>query len=468
MARPLREQFIVATLMLCVPVIAVLTWALGSTYSAQLAQLQSEARAIANSVVAHIESSGPEQDAEIQQYLEIVLPRNTRGMVTVTGPNGTRIAQHISEFRPGLDEPALGHATARRRPWTVTVGLPTAVARERADPIYQQTIAISVVATLMMLLIEALFLRRWRRSLVLLEQRAERVGRGDLRPPPTAAMASRELEHLRDAFADMVDKLREAREALAAQMEEERRMRQEVESLQRQIIRQERLAAIGVLLSGIAHELNNPLQAISGFAQLLQRDPDIQADMRSDLALIHKESARASRIIRNLSRFSRQQDAPPSLVYLNDIVMSVVELRQRRLDEQNIKLEVEDGASQPVRAVMAELQQVLLNFVINAEQAVTAVKTRERRIRIRTADVNSSVHVEVEDTGPGVPSEDESKLFQPFFTTKPVGEGTGLGLSVSYGIIQSLGGTISYRRSSLGGAAFAFDLPAAELTRAQT
>jgi two-component system NtrC family sensor kinase len=245
-------------------------------------------------------------------------------------------------------------------------------------------------------------------------------------------------------------------------------MRQEVESLQRQIIRQERLAAIGVLLSGIAHELNNPLQAISGFAQLLQRDPDINPEMRTDLALIHKESARASRIIRNLSRFSRQQDTPPSLVYLNDIVASVVELRQRRFEEQNIMLEVDDGASQPVRAVMAELQQVLLNFVINAEQAVTAVKSPERRIRIRTADVNSSVHVEVEDSGPGVPAEDESKLFQPFFTTKPVGEGTGLGLSVSYGIIQSLGGTISYRRSALGGAAFAFDLPAAELTRAQS
>ena len=468
MARPLREQFVLATLMLCVPVIGVLTWALGSTYSAQLAQLQSEARAIANSIVAHIDSSGPEQDAGIQQYLQIVLPRNTRGIVTITGPGGARIAQHISEgFRPDFDEPALAHATAKRRPWTVTVGLPTAVARERADPIYQQTIAITVVAMLMMLLIEALFLRRWRRSLVLLEQRAERVGRGDLRPPPATAMASREFEHLRDAFADMVDKLREAREALAAQMEEERRMRQEVQSLQRQIIRQERLAAIGILLSGIAHELNNPLQAISGFAQLLQRDPHIQPDMRSDLALIHKESARASRIIRNLSRFSRQQDAPPSLVYLNDIVMSVVELRQRRLDEQNITLEVDDGASQPVRAVMAELQQVLLNFVINAEQAVTAVKTRERRIRIRTADVKSSVHLEVEDSGPGVPPEDESKLFQPFFTTKPVGEGTGLGLSVSYGIIQSLGGTISYRRSPLGGAAFAFDLPAAELTRAQ-
>jgi signal transduction histidine kinase len=215
-----------------------------------------------------------------------------------------------------------------------------------------------------------------------------------------------------------------------------------------------------VLVSGVAHELNNPLQAISGFAQLLQRDPDIKTDTRTDLVLIHKESARASRIIRNLSRFSRQQDAPPSLVYLNDIVTSVVELRQRQLDEQNITLEVDDGASQPVRAVMAELQQVLLNFVINAEQAVMTAKPPDRRIRIRTADVNSSVHLEVEDSGPGVPAEDESKLFQPFFTTKPPGQGTGLGLSVSYGIIDSLGGRIGYRSAPTGGAIFYFDLPA--------
>jgi len=104
---------------------------------------------------------------------------------------------------------------------------------------------------------------------------------------------------------------------------------------------------------------------------------------------------------------------------------------------------------------------VLLNFVINAEQAITADGAGPRRIEIRTSEQGGRVRVEVEDTGPGVAPHDVSKLFQPFFTTKPVGEGTGLGLSVSYGIIQGHGGEIGYRPSETGGAVFYFELPAA-------
>jgi C4-dicarboxylate-specific signal transduction histidine kinase len=300
-------------------------------------------------------------------------------------------------------------------------------------------------------------------ALLHLEQSADRVGAGDLRTPPPEPMPTRELEHLRDAFTDMVEKLRGAREAIARQVEEERRMREEVELLQQQIIRQERLAAIGVLLSGIAHELNNPLQAISGFSEVLQRDKDLKNGVRADLAIIQKESARASAIIRNLSRFSRQQHSKPGPVRLGDVVASVVELRQRRLQDQGIRLELREEATRPAHAVFTELQQVILNFVINAEQSIAAHgPSPDRRIIVRTSDTEKGVHFEVEDTGPGVPAEHESKLFQPFFTTKPVGEGTGLGLSVSYGIVRSFGGTIGYRRGERGGAVFFVDLPASQ------
>jgi C4-dicarboxylate-specific signal transduction histidine kinase len=239
-------------------------------------------------------------------------------------------------------------------------------------------------------------------------------------------------------------------------------MRHELESLQQQVIRQERLAAIGVLVSGIAHELNNPLQAISGFSELLQKDPRMGEQARSDLALIHQESARAGAIIRNLSRFGRQQESRPVSVNLAEVLSSVIELRQRRLTEQNIRLERDELATRPAHAVFTELQQVALNFVINAEQSVRASTTAARRIILRTRDDEDGVRLEVEDTGPGVSPEDEAKLFQPFFTTKPVGEGTGLGLSVSYGIIRSLGGRIGYRRGDLGGALFFFTVPASE------
>lgn len=235
-------------------------------------------------------------------------------------------------------------------------------------------------------------------------------------------------------------------------------MRQEVQSLQQQVVRQERLAAIGVLVSGVAHELNNPLQAILGFAELLQMQPGIPEHARPDLTLIQKESARASAIIRNLSRFGRQ--APePSPVRLRDVVASVMELRQRKIEEMGISVHVDEQSSATVLAVFTELQQVLLNFTINAEQALLSSDPSRKSIVIRTRDDDGYAEVEVEDSGPGVAAEDEAKLFQPFYTTKPAGEGTGLGLSVSYDIIRMHGGRIGYRPAPGGGATFYFELP---------
>jgi C4-dicarboxylate-specific signal transduction histidine kinase len=182
----------------------------------------------------------------------------------------------------------------------------------------------------------------------------------------------------------------------------------------------------------------------------------MSAQARTDLALIHQESARASAIIRNLSRFGRQQESKPVPVDLGEVLTSVIELRQRRLAEQAIHLERDERATHRARAVFTELQQVVLNFVINAEHALRTRDAESRRIILRTRDENDCVRLEVEDSGPGVPPEHEAKLFQPFFTTKPVGEGTGLGLSVSYGIIRSLGGDIGYRRGDLDGALFYF------------
>jgi C4-dicarboxylate-specific signal transduction histidine kinase len=180
--------------------------------------------------------------------------------------------------------------------------------------------------------------------------------------------------------------------------------------------------------------------------------------VRRDLALIRRESTRASGIIRNLQRFGRQT-SEPSPVRLSDVVVSVLELRQRKIDEQGIRLDIEDQSEAFVSAVFTELQQVVLNFVINAEQAVRDLPPERRRVLIRTSDGRNSARLEVEDHGDGVPPADEPKLFQPFFTTKPVGEGTGLGLSVSYGIITAHGGEIGYRRAHHGGAIFYFELP---------
>src|SRR5207244_7511056 len=133
---------------------------------------------------------------------------------------------------------------------------------------------------------------------------------------------------------------------------------QEVESLQKQVIRQERLAAIGVLISGIAHELNNPLQAISGHAELLERERNVPEHVHADLVIIKKESARASAIIRNLSRFGRAQTADLFPVRLHEVVASVVELRQSRFADQDIMVVLDEQSQAPTLAVITDLQQV--------------------------------------------------------------------------------------------------------------
>lgn len=458
MARPLREQFALATLLLLIPVSGVIVWAGRAAYTDQVRLVSLEAERLAGAVAAHANELTADTAPSIGRFLDrLDLPSGST--VEITDKLGVHVVSRPRSI-VRAEEPAYGQAEARERGWRIMVALPTSLAWARTVPIYRRTVTITAIATLIMLVLEAVFARRWIRSLTHFQQSADRVGRGDLTAPLREPMPSREFEHVRHAFAGMVDNLREARETLARQVEHERRMREELQSLQQQIIRQERLAAIGTLLSGIAHELNNPLQAISGLAEVVQRDRTLREDVRDDLSLIQKESRRASAIIRNLSRFGRQQSLTPTAVILSDVIMSVVELRHRRLRELNITLDVEERALQPAHAVFAELQQVLLNFVVNAEQAVTTGSVIERRMMIRTFDMDGRVRLEVEDTGPGVAVENEAKLFQPFFTTKPVGEGTGLGLSVSYGIMQACAGSIGYQRRPGGGAIFFIEVPA--------
>ena len=355
-----------------------------------------------------------------------------------------------------------GEALVERGPWMVTVGIPMSVATERAMALWLRTVPVLALTLGGWMLIAFVFSRRLTRSVAHLESAAQRIAAGDFNPIEPRPMPTREFAELQKAFDQMLLRFNETRLALDTQMAEERRMRQEVESLQRQVIRQERLAAVGQLVSGVAHEINNPLQAILGFAELLQMQKDVPDAVKTDLVLIQKESARACGIIRNLAMFARQQTGDAEPVRLADVIRSVAELRQRRIESEGIELQIEDTSVKPVAAVMTELQQVVLNFVVNAEQAIVMSGRRPGRITVRTFDRDGRVVLEVEDTGPGVPPDHEARLFQPFFTTKPVGQGTGLGLSVSYGIIDSLGGRIGYRSSATGGAVFYFDLPAVQ------
>ncbi len=366
--------------------------------------------------------------------------------------------------RVGLDgvRRMYGEARLDGAPWIVSVGLPLSIALSRAASLWTRTFAILAFGLAGWLIVAFGLSRRLARSVSHLETAAQRIASGDFTPVERRRMPTREFDKLQEAFDSMLQRFNDTRTAIDVKMGEERRIREELQSLQRQVIRQERLAAVGQLVSGVAHEINNPLQAILGFAELLQMQADVPESVKTDLSLIQKESARACNIIRNLAMFARQQPGEAEPVRLTDVITSVAELRQRRLESQDIELRVEDTSAQYVSAVLTELQQVLLNFVVNAEQSIVLSGRLPGRITIRSWDRDGRVLLEVEDTGPGISPDNEAKLFQPFFTTKPVGQGTGLGLSISYGIVDSLGGRIGYRSSPEGGAIFYVDLPAAD------
>lgn len=219
----------------------------------------------------------------------------------------------------------------------------------------------------------------------------------------------------------------------------------------------EKLAALGELVAGVAHELNNPLAGISAFAQLLLEDP-LDPEQAESVRLIKREADRAVAVIRDLLYFSRKGGPAQGAVDLNEIVEHTLRLRSYSLRSSGIDVRVDlDPALPTVPGDGQRLHQVVLNLVVNAEQAMQGADTRRLVIRTERRDVH--VMMVVSDTGAGIPPEAQHRIFEPFFTTKPEGEGTGLGLSVSYGIVKAHGGEISVASDAGTGTTFRVTLP---------
>jgi len=220
----------------------------------------------------------------------------------------------------------------------------------------------------------------------------------------------------------------------------------------------EKLAAIGQLVSGVAHEINNPAAIISGFAQTLLQDEQ-QSEHREMLQMMYDEATRIGRITSNLLAFARAGGRQRALVDLNDIARRTFALRSYHLSTLNITVALDLDSSEPkIWADASELQQMLLNLLINAEQALVTVDP-PRTIAVRTRADEQDVRLEIADSGPGIPPDIGPKIFDPFFTTKPEGVGTGLGLSICYGIAQEHGGRIWAEPEVPRGARFCVLLP---------
>lgn len=233
----------------------------------------------------------------------------------------------------------------------------------------------------------------------------------------------------------------------------------ERKEMQQQLIAQDRLASIGELTAGIAHELNNPLTSIVGFSELIMKR-DLPNDIKSELKIINDEAERAAKIIDNLLTFARKQPENKSPLDFNEVVKSTVELRsyKQRLDNLNVVTHLASDLPE-VMGSSLQLRQVVLNIIINAEFFMTEAHGKGTLI-ITTENKGDYIRATFADDGPGVPEQNIPKIFSPFFTTKEVGKGTGLGLSICQGIITEHGGKIWVESKPGEGATFTVELPA--------
>lgn len=242
-----------------------------------------------------------------------------------------------------------------------------------------------------------------------------------------------------------------------------------LKATQAQLLQAEKLSAIGQLVSGVAHELNNPLTSVIGYAQLLEGElreesgpgeRRLGSELAADLRHISDEAERAARIVRNLLAFARRQTSARQPQDVADLVSRVVSLRSYHLRVSDIELVTEFQTDLPeVIADGGQLQQAFLNLILNAEQAMQNRPERRLTIGARLDDTGAAVEIFVRDTGHGIEPANLSRIFDPFFTTRDVGEGTGLGLSICYGIIRDHGGEIAVDTRVGAGTTFSLRLP---------
>jgi two-component system NtrC family sensor kinase len=296
---------------------------------------------------------------------------------------------------------------------------------------------------------------------------ADRVALGarTLRVPRSGA---RELVDLGSSVQSMTKKLIEEESALLGKVQELTETTAQLTQTQAQLVRSERMASVGHLAAGVAHEIGNPIAALIGMQELLL-DGDLSADARTDfLRRMRSETDRIHGVVRDLLDFARPEEVqgigagpqPPANV--RTVIDEVVSLVRPQKTFRDVRFETDATDALLTAFPASRLTQVLLNMVLNAGAAVASTRENERRVSLRARSVDPGyVRIEVEDDGPGISAAVRDRLFEPFVTTKQVGEGSGLGLAVCRGLVESAGGEIGVDTSYRGGARFYVVLPSA-------
>lgn len=239
-----------------------------------------------------------------------------------------------------------------------------------------------------------------------------------------------------------------------------RKMASDIESLQQmndQLMRADKLAAMGTLAAGVAHEVNNPLAAISSLIQMM-RSENGSSDMREKLDLIQDQVQRITRVTRDLTEFARSRPAARSAVAVNEVIEAALRLAEFDSSFQKLRIAKKLGDGLPtIHADADQLQQVFLNIFLNARDAMP----EGGELKITTRFAENELVIDISDTGDGIDPHNAKQVFDPFFTTKPAGKGTGLGLAVCYGIVTAHGGRLELRQNNNSGATFVVSLPTA-------
>jgi signal transduction histidine kinase len=488
----LRLQIVLALAGLMLLAFVPLFFAVASlTRATVLGAREQSARALGRAIAAHVaDTHDDENGSSVQRTLQQHAGWDSIDAICVFGEDGVRIAcagspasgadmqpppQSASETATVVRGPSgralevltptfPSHASNGRRVTVVTRVLLDDASDRGATLV--RLVALYMVTFALALSVFSYFAltRLIVRPVEYLVAAADRVASGarTLRVPRTGA---RELIELGTSVQSMTEKLIAEEAKLLLKIDELTETTHRLTQTQAQLVRSERMASVGRLAAGVAHEIGNPITALMGMEDLLLDGELPESDQKDFLRRMRKETDRIHTVLRDLLDFARPEGnaetdgTPAGAADVKSVVEDVVALVKPQKAFRAIRVETEIQGAPRVLLPAQRLTQVLLNMVMNAGSAIASAAHTQGRVTVRASTQGDRVRIDVEDDGPGVATEVRARLFEPFVTTKEVGEGTGLGLAVCRGLVESAGGEVSLDSSYVGGARFTVVLP---------